>query len=91
LGALLAALVLAVPFNAARGDPPLPPEEVRDRRLVREERPLWREPLAFPNDVVLLLSWPLEQLLCWAERVRLGTRVRDVVLAPIRSTEGEDR
>ena len=91
LAALLAALALGVPLNTARGDPPLAAEEVRDRRLVREERPLWREALELPNDVVLLLSWPLEQLLCWAERVRLDTRVRDVVLAPIRSTEGEDR
>jgi len=41
--------------------------------------------------VLLLLSWPVEQFLCWAERVRLGTRVQDVVLAPIRSEERQER
>jgi hypothetical protein len=59
--------------------------------LVHDERPLWREALALPNDALLLLSWPVEQLLCWAERVQLGTRVQDVVLAPIRSQEGQER
>jgi hypothetical protein len=75
--------------HVACADPPLPADEVRDRRLMQEERPLWREALALPNDVLLLLSWPVEQLLCWGERVRLGTRVHDVVLGPIRSQESQ--
>jgi hypothetical protein len=58
---------------------------------MQEERPLWREALALPNDVLLLFSWPVEQLLCWAERVRLGTRVHDVVLAAIRSQESQEQ
>lgn len=88
---LLAALAIGAFPNVSRGDPPLPADEVRERRLVREERPLWREALALPNDVVVLLSWPIEELLCWAERVRLETRVRDVVLTPISRQESEDR
>jgi hypothetical protein len=87
----LAALAFGTLPHVAGADPPLSADEVRDRRLVQEERPLWREALAFPDDVLLLLSWPVEQFLCWAERVRLGTRVQDVVLAPIRSEERQER
>jgi len=87
----LAALVVAALARISSADPPLPADEVRDRRLVHEERPLWREALALPNDTLLFLSWPMEQLLCWAERVRLGTRVQDVVLAPIRSQESQEQ
>src|SRR5262245_32268136 len=87
----LAALAVGTLPRVAGADPPLSADEVRERRLVQEERPLWREALAFPDDVLLLLSWPVEQVLCWAERVRLGTRVQDVVLAPIRSEERQER
>ena len=86
-----AALAVGTLPNVAGADPPLPADEVRDRRLVQEDRPLWREALALPDDVLLLVSWPVEQFLCWAERVRLGTRVQDVVLAPIRSEERQER
>jgi hypothetical protein len=87
----LAAIAVGVLPHVTFADPPLPADEVRNRRLVHEERPLWREALAFPNDVLLVLSWPIEQLLCWAERARLGTRVQDVVLTPIRSQESQEQ
>jgi hypothetical protein len=86
LGAALAIGALA---PAARADPPLPPREVEERRLVREERPLWREALALPNDALLLLAWPLEQALVWAEGVHLDDRVSDFVRFPIRRVKGE--
>jgi len=89
--ASLAALAVGVLPHVTFADAPLPADEVHDRRLVHDERPLWREALALPNDALLLLSWPIEQLLCWAERVRLGTRVQDVVLAPIRSQESQEQ
>jgi hypothetical protein len=89
--ALLALLAVGSLPSFARGDPPLPADEARDRRLVRAERPLWRQALALPNDVVLLLVWPIKQLLCWAEHVRLDARVRDVVLAPIHRRDDGDR
>jgi hypothetical protein len=70
---------------AALADPPLPAREVRERRLVREERPLWREALALPNRVLLLLAWPLEHTLFWAEDARLHNRV----LLPFRRGQDE--
>jgi hypothetical protein len=73
----------------ALADPPLPPAEVRARRLVREERPLWREALALPSDALLLLAWPLEKGLMWAEGVHLDDRLEDFVLFPIRRAKGE--
>jgi hypothetical protein len=88
--ALFAVLTVVGLPTTARGDPPLAADEVRDRRLMREERPLWREALALPNEALLLVAWPLRQFLCWAEDVRLATRVRDVALAPIEPQDSED-
>jgi len=82
LGVLLAIGALA---PAALADAPLPAAEVRARRLVREERPLWREALALPNQVLLLLAWPLEHALFWAEDARLHNRV----LLPFRRGQDE--
>ena len=87
----LAILAVGALPHVAFADPPLAADEVRHRRWVHDEHPLWREALALPNDALLLLSWPVEQLLCWAERLRLGTRVHDVVLAPTRSPESREQ
>jgi hypothetical protein len=90
LASFAALAAIALP-QLAFADPPLSADEVRDRRFMHEERPLWRELLALPDDVLLLLSGPVEQLFCWAERVRLGTRVHDVVLAPSRAQESDQQ
>jgi hypothetical protein len=81
---LIALLIVAVlPARAALADPPLPPAEVRARRFIHEERPLWQMALAFPNDALQLLSWPLKHALIWAERVDLPDRIADFVLYPV--------
>jgi hypothetical protein len=77
---MLLALARAV---LADSDAPLPPDEVRERRLVREERPLWQTVLALPNDALLLLGWPLKHTLFWAERVNLPDRIADFWLYPV--------
>jgi hypothetical protein len=67
----------------ADSDAPLPPDEMRERRLVREERPLWQEVLALPDDALLLLGWPLKHTLFWAERINLPDRIADFWLYPV--------
>ena len=82
-------LVIGALASAAQAAPPLPPNEVRERRLVREEWPLWRAALALPNQIVLLAAWPLKQALIWAEAARLDERIADVVLRPVRRERSE--
>ncbi len=82
-------LVIGALASAAQAAPPLPPNEVRERRLVREEWPLWRAALALPNQIVLLAAWPLKQALIWAEAARLDERIADVVLWPVRRERSE--
>jgi hypothetical protein len=85
----IALFVFGALSRTAFGDPPLPAKEVRERRLIREERPLWREALALPNRVVLLAAWPLEQALIWGEEAQLHNRIADVVLWPVRRGRSE--
>ena len=84
---MTAALVLT--FSApVFADPPLPPDEVRAERRIREDRPLWREALALPDDVLLLLAWPLKHALFWAEGARVDRRVGALFVNPFhRRTE----
>ena len=58
---LLVAVALITTRGASLADAPLAPDEVRERRLLREERPLWREALALPYDAALVLAWPLKR------------------------------
>jgi hypothetical protein len=76
--------------TTADADAPLPAAEVRERRLIREETPLWRQVLALPADAFLLVTWPLKHALFWAESVRLDRRIGDVVLYPVRRLRGKD-
>lgn len=76
----------ATPLTAA---PILEPEEIRERRLIRAERPLWRRALAAPNDLVTILTWPLKHALFWAEDVHLDRRIRDVVMFPVDAFRSE--
>jgi len=82
----LVAVVLALLSRVALADPPLAPGEVRERRLFREERPLWREALALPYDAALLVAWPLKRTLFWAEEIHLDDRIANLV----RFGRGED-
>jgi len=70
--------------TSAPASAPLEPSEVRERRLLREDRPLWSEALALPNDILLVLAWPLKQALLWSERKQLDDRVKDIVTWPFR-------
>jgi hypothetical protein len=79
LGLLLLWSLAAVTFAA----PPLAPEEVRERRWIKEDQPLWRETLALPQTALDVVAWPLKQALFWAERVDLPRRVADCVLYPV--------
>ena len=76
---LLAAVSLITTWGASLADTPLAPDEVRERRLVRAERPLWREVLALPYDAALLLAWPLKRTLFWAEETHLDDRIANLV------------
>lgn len=38
-------------------------EEVRERRWIKEEQPLWREALALPQAALGVVTWPLKQAL----------------------------
>jgi len=69
---------------AVHADPPLPESEVRERRLYREEIPIWRRALAFPDDALHVAFWPVKQTIVWAERVRLPNRIEAGVRAPFR-------
>jgi len=76
---LLAAVSLITTWSASLADAPLAPDEVRERRLLREERPLWREALALPYDAALVLAWPLKRTLFWAEQIHLDDRIANLV------------
>ena len=76
---LLAAVSLITTWGASLADAPLAPDEVRERRLLREERPLWREALALPYDAALVLAWPLKRTLFWAEQIHLDDRIANLV------------
>jgi len=76
---LLAVVSLITMWGASLADAPLAPGEVRERRLVRAERPLWREVLALPYDAALLLAWPLKRTLFWAEQIHLDDRIANLV------------
>ena len=65
-------------------------DEVRERRLYREENPLWRRAFALPADALRLGFWPLQQTLFWVERVNLPERIVDAVMFPVRAVSGED-
>jgi hypothetical protein len=80
----LAACLAVAPL--ARADDLPSADELRERRLFREERPLWRKILAAPAGVPIVLTWPLKQMLFWAERVDLPDRISDAVRAPFRGT-----
>ena len=79
---LLVAVALITTWGASLADAPLAPDEVRERRLVRAERPLWREALALPYDAALLLAWPLKRTLFWAEETHLDDRITNLVRFP---------
>jgi hypothetical protein len=64
------------------------PCEIRERRVMREERPLWRRVLALPADVLEVAFWPLRQTLFWMERDDIPDRVRDAALLPIGALTG---
>jgi hypothetical protein len=87
----LALSALACGALPATADTPMPPNEVRAERRIREERPLWREALALPDDVLLLAAWPLKQALFWAEAHHLDDRIGDFFSAPFRRRSGGDR
>jgi hypothetical protein len=89
LAAWTAASLLTTAAPIARAGAPLEPREVREQRLVREDHPLWREALGLPNDLLLLVAWPLKKTLIWAEAKQLDDRIRDVVLWPIRRGRGD--
>src|SRR5262245_59462809 len=59
------------------------PCEIRERRVMREERPLWRRALALPADALEVTFWPLRQTLFWMERDDVPDRMRDTALHPI--------
>ena len=86
------AFVALSSFSApAFADPPLSPDEVRAERRIREDRPLWREALALPDDLLLMLAWPLKHALFWAEGERLDRRVGDLFVNPFhRRTEDQE-
>ena len=77
-------MLLLVAASPASASAPLEPSEVRERRVLREDRPLWREALALPYDALLVLTWPLKQALLWGERAQLDDRIEDVVMWPFR-------
>jgi hypothetical protein len=55
-------------------------DDVRERRLIRVERPFWRQLLGAPTVLLEALHWPLKQFLDWGESVRLDRRIRDTLL-----------
>ena len=79
---LLAVVSLITMWGASLADAPLAPGEVRERRLLGEQRPLWREALALPYDALLVLAWPLKRTLFWAEEVHLDDRITNLVRFP---------
>jgi hypothetical protein len=81
-----AILVLLLSWSlpaVASAAPPLAAEDVRERRWIKEEPPLWREALALPKAALGVAAWPLKQALVWAERVELPHRLADFVLYPV--------
>jgi hypothetical protein len=64
------------------------PCEIRERRVMREERPFWRRVLALPADALELAFWPLRQTIFWMERDDVPGRVRDAALYPIEALTG---
>jgi hypothetical protein len=81
--AILGLLLALRPAAMTLAAPPLPPAEVRERRWIKEEQPLWREALALPQAALGVVTWPLKQTLFWAERVELHRRVAGFVLDPV--------
>lgn len=78
------AVAALVTVGVASASVPMSPQEVRAQRRIREDRPLWRSLLAFPDDALHVIFWPIRQGLFWAERVDLPDRVEHVLDAPFR-------
>ncbi|HSD11911.1 MAG TPA: hypothetical protein VLF14_13035 [Candidatus Binatia bacterium] len=81
--AAILVLLLSWSFaSVASPAPPLAAEEVRERRWIKEETPLWREALALPKAALGVAVWPLKQAFFCVERVNLPHRLADFVLYP---------
>jgi hypothetical protein len=86
---LLFAASVHTPVATRAADPPLAPDEIRERRLFREERPFWREVLALPADALVVLAWPVKRLVLWMEDVNLPRRIEDAATFPVRAIRRE--
>ena len=92
MGVAAAIVLFAIGSMAATAEQAALPsaDEVRERRLFREEDPLWRRAFALPADALRLSFWPLQQTLFWVERINLPERIADAVMFPVRAVRGED-